>query len=32
VFVWLQRRGRAIDTYTAIWGHAFRESPIQTDN
>lgn len=29
VFICLQRRGRAIDTYTAIWGHAFRESPIR---
>ncbi len=29
LFALLQRRGRAVDTYTAIWGHAFRESPIQ---
>jgi hypothetical protein len=31
VFIWLQRQGRAIDTYTAIWGHAFRESPMRVD-
>jgi hypothetical protein len=29
IFISLQRRGRAIDTYTAIWGHAFRESPMR---
>lgn len=28
-FYRLQKQGRAVDTYQAIWGHAFGESPIE---
>ncbi len=30
-FCRLQRQGRAVDTYKAIWGHAFGESPMERD-
>jgi hypothetical protein len=27
VFLWLQKKGRVVDTYTAIWGKPFSGKP-----